>query len=64
VSGDPSGGEELTDLLAQKKALLEELRRALPAHSVRPHQLIEIEDLEDDITDLEAALAETPRPQE
>jgi hypothetical protein len=62
VSGDPSGGEELTRLVAEKKVLLEELRRALPAHSVRPHQLIEIEDLEDEIADLEAALAGTPRP--
>ena len=41
---------------------LEERRRSLPAHSVRPHQLIRIEELEEEIKEkkalLEALIAE------
>jgi ribosomal protein L29 len=54
----PGGAEvaELRSRLAEKKAELDELRSKLPAHSLRPHQLAEVEDLEDEVSELEAEL--------
>ncbi|NOY45986.1 MAG: V-type ATPase 116kDa subunit family protein [Deltaproteobacteria bacterium] len=43
--------------LARLRAELEDRRRRLPAHSIRPHQLLEIEDLEERIARLERELA-------
>ncbi len=55
----------LRDEKEEKSARLDSLRaelldreKALPAHSVRPHQLLIIEELEDRITDLEKEIAE------
>jgi hypothetical protein len=44
--------ESLKERLARLEAELADREAALPAHSVRPHQLIEIEDLEAEIADL------------
>ncbi|MBU2601775.1 MAG: hypothetical protein KKA32_06355 [Actinobacteria bacterium] len=49
--------ERLRRSIADKQAYLEELQASLPAHTIRPHQLIEIEDTEEIITDLRAELA-------
>jgi septal ring factor EnvC (AmiA/AmiB activator) len=48
---------ELEQKLAEKKATLAEREASVPAHSIRPHQLIEIEELEDEIAALEKKLA-------
>jgi len=55
--------------LSERKRLLEEIQdlkeklrdreAALPAHSVRPHQLQEIEELEERIAELEKLLGDT-----
>ena len=54
---------ELQRLLEEKRADLVELRRKLPAHSIRPHQLIEIEELEDEIAELKARLTAAAGPE-
>ena len=46
----------LTAKLKELEAELKDRNDALPAHSVRPHQLIEIEDLEDEIAQVRAEL--------
>ena len=38
------------------KAELEERKRSLPAHSVRPHQLLALEELENEVGELEEKL--------
>ena len=38
--------EILEDKLRQMRAELEERKSTIPIHSIRPHQLIEIEELE------------------
>ena len=43
------------------KATLAERNASIPAHSIRPHQLIEIEELEEEIDALEKRL-ESGRP--
>ena len=40
---------QLVDLIEAGKDQLAELRAALPAHSARPHQIIEVEELEEQI---------------
>jgi hypothetical protein len=47
--------EEIQDL----KEKLRDREAALPAHSVRPHQLQEIEELEERIAELQRMLGET-----
>ncbi len=42
--------------LSQLKARLTERKASIPAHSIRPHQLIEIEDLEEEIAEIENRL--------
>jgi hypothetical protein len=42
--------------LEELRAQLEERKASIPIHSVRPHQLIEIEELEEEIERLEAEL--------
>ncbi len=44
--------------LQQLKAKLADLKSRMPAHSVRPAMLLEIEDLEDEIASLRAELKE------
>ncbi|HDI79118.1 MAG TPA: histidine kinase [Desulfobacteraceae bacterium] len=47
------------DLLSQIESLkleLNEQKRLLPAHSIRPHQLLAIEELEEEIEKLEEKL--------
>ncbi|MDH3775144.1 MAG: histidine kinase [Deltaproteobacteria bacterium] len=51
---------EIQELLEEIQNLKEKLRdreAALPAHSVRPHQIQEIEELEEKIAALEGKLA-------
>ncbi len=48
--------ERLKRSIVDKEAYLAELRASLPAHTIRPHQLIEIEDTEEIIADLQAEL--------
>jgi hypothetical protein len=48
-----SSKSDLEQELLRLEAELAEREAALPAHSVRPHQLIEIEDLEERIADLQ-----------
>jgi len=45
--------EELEKKLEDLKEQLKDREAALPAHSVRPHQLLVIEELEDEITEVE-----------
>ncbi len=40
---------QLADLIEAGKSQLTELRAALPAHSARPHQIIEVEELEEQV---------------
>ena len=52
---------ERQKLKEEIKTLIEKLRdreAALPAHSVRPHQIQVIEELEEEIAELEGKLAE------
>ncbi len=44
--------------LQQLEARLADLKRRMPAHSVRPAMLMEIEDLEEEIANLRAELRE------
>ena len=48
----------LRDELERLRAELEDRRRRLPAHSIRPHQLLAIEELEERIAELERSLGE------
>jgi len=50
--------EQLLKEIEELKAKLRDREAALPAHSVRPHQVQEIEELEEEITRLEKMLAE------
>lgn len=49
--------EELRRELAEKQAYLADLRASLPRHSIRPHQLIEIEDTEEVVQGLATQVA-------
>ena len=46
----------LEDRLQRLRAELEERKSSIPIHSIRPHQLIEIEELEEEIGELEKRL--------
>ena len=48
--------ESIRQRLADLQRELDELVAALPHHSVKPSQLIRIEDLEDEIAEQQAAL--------
>ncbi len=50
---------ELEQELARLEAELAEREAALPAHSIKPHQLQAVMDLEERIEDLKRRLAET-----
>ena len=49
--------EQLEQELAELRRELEELVASLPRHSVKPAQLLRIEDVEDAIAEKEAALS-------
>ena len=46
----------MEERLRRLQAELEERKRSIPIHSIRPHQLIEIEELEEQIGELEKKL--------
>jgi len=48
--------DSLLAKLEERRAELKEREAALPAHSVRPHQIMAIEDLEEEIADMESEL--------
>ncbi len=51
--------------LERVRAELAERRASLPAHSIRPHQLLAIEDLEERLASLEKELGRpSPEPRE
>ena len=50
--------EQLLKEIEELKAKLRDREAALPAHSVRPHQVQEIEELEEKIAALEKMLGE------
>lgn len=54
--------EDLKEELARQQEYLAELKGSLPKHSVRPHQLIEIEEAEDQVEELLAELSRRPPP--
>ena len=54
---DPRTPDELRRRLAEREAELADLRAALPRHSMRPHQMAEVEDAEDEVAELQRQLA-------
>ena len=54
---------ELKELLARLRAELDDRRAALPAHSVRPGQMIAIEELEAQIGELQKKIREIEHEQ-
>jgi phosphoribosylanthranilate isomerase len=48
--------QKLEEKLQERREALKDREAALPAHSVRPHQLMAVEDLEEEIADLESEL--------
>ena len=54
-----SGRKALQKQLNEKKSILAELEASIPAHSIRPHQIQRIEDLEEEIKLLEKKISET-----
>ena len=53
-------GETLEREIEALRAELREREKALPAHSIRPHQLLAIEELEEKIRSLEQKLKSSP----
>ena len=49
--------EEIEQELVRTREYLAELRGSLPKHTIRPHQLIEIEDTEERVDELLAELS-------
>ena len=50
--------DDLQTQIDALRAELRERRAALPAHSIRPHQLLILEELEERIAELETRLAQ------
>lgn len=48
-NGAPSGMDKEPRSIEEIEAELEDLRGRLPAHSVRPHMMIQLEELEDEL---------------
>jgi len=48
--------QEMEDRLRRLRTELEERKSSIPIHSIRPHQLIEIEELEEEIEELKKKL--------
>jgi hypothetical protein len=55
---DEESRAQLEARLAGLRVELEERSASIPIHSIRPHQLIEIEELEEQIKALEAKLGD------
>jgi hypothetical protein len=53
--------KKLRNDLAELKERYREREASIPAHSIRPHQLIELEELEEAIQDKEAELIRLTR---
>lgn len=51
--------EQLAKKVQELKEKLRDREAALPAHSVRPHQILEIEELEEKIAALKKLMEET-----
>ena len=51
--------QDLSEKIQNLKELLRDREAALPPHSMRPHQIQEIEELEEKIAELEEKLAST-----
>ncbi len=51
-----SGQEKIKKELEEKERLLQDLEASLPAHSIRPHQIQRIEELEEEIRQLKDRL--------
>ena len=51
-----SGQEKIKKELEEKERLLQDLEASLPAHSIRPHQIQRIEELEEEIRQLKNRL--------
>ena len=49
MSEEISAAQKIDEEIKALEALLEDRKLALPAHSIRPHQLLEIEELEERI---------------
>ncbi len=47
---------DLTDKIEKLKVELADLEESLPAHSVRPHQMMKVEALEEEIEKMEGEL--------
>ncbi len=58
---DDKTGQQLYKDLEQLEQKLLERKAALPAHSIRPYQLIEIEELEDSIAELKDVIKKNER---
>ena len=52
-----SDRKTLQKTLEEKEKLLEDLEASLPAHSIRPHQIQRIEEIEEEIRQLKERLA-------
>lgn len=52
---------EMKQLMESLKEQLDDRKAALPAHSVRPGQMVEIEELEEQISDLKKKINELER---
>jgi len=48
--------KDLRQRLNTRRQELEDMRKALPAHSLRPNQLMQVEEMEDEIAGLEEEL--------
>jgi hypothetical protein len=55
---DDETRKSLESRLRKLQAELEERKGSIPIHSVRPHQLIQIEELEEEIEELERKLGQ------
>jgi hypothetical protein len=53
---DGEDRKTLRKRLRQLQVELKERKRSIPIHSIRPHQLIQIEELEEEIEELERKL--------
>jgi len=56
MSTPSSDQEKLRKELEEKERLLQDLEASLPAHSIRPHQIQRIEELEEEIRQLKEKL--------
>ncbi len=48
--------QKIKEEIESLSSLLSERKKSLPAHSIRPHQIIAIEELEEKLADLKAQL--------